>query len=122
MNLRFRHELRQLINKHGVDTELNRPDWFIETSITNYIKEIQSFSRKIEHCTVAPNQEKAVVEQKNYRTCSQCRFLQIAGISSDGLAKCLNHDFMPIWERDHFPPISYPEYYTCPLFEQKEGS
>lgn len=43
MNLRFRHELRKLIKDHGIDTYLDAPDWFVETTVTNFLETIREF-------------------------------------------------------------------------------
>jgi len=46
VNLRFRHELRKLINTHGVDTYLDAPDWLIETTVTKYLETIKGFASR----------------------------------------------------------------------------
>lgn len=44
MKTRFRFELRKLIKQHGIDTDLNAPDWFIEDSINSFLETIKGFS------------------------------------------------------------------------------
>jgi len=43
MKLRFRHDLRKLINAHGIDVYLDAPDWFVESTINTFLETIKEF-------------------------------------------------------------------------------
>lgn len=44
MKIRFRYELRKIINANGIDTDLNAPDWLIEDAINKFLETMKDFS------------------------------------------------------------------------------
>jgi hypothetical protein len=40
----FRMELRELVNRHSIDTELDAPDWLIAEKIESFLVIIKQFS------------------------------------------------------------------------------
>lgn len=78
MQLRFRHELRKLINAHGVDTYLDAPDWLIETTITEYLETIKSFAARTKNAPQNTMEVANLQHTKGSPKCEQCEYFDLS--------------------------------------------